>query len=48
MINILGYPSKAFFGTYAYSASYHLDQDEGPTTGYVIQRPENVSFFLRL
>jgi hypothetical protein len=43
MLNVLGCPTPSHFGTFNYSASTHLDADEGPSHGYVVKRPNSVS-----
>ena len=43
LLNPLGFPRFSNFGTFNYSASPHLDRDEGPSHGWVIKRPNTVS-----
>lgn len=38
MRSVLGYPRTSSFGTFAYAASPHIDQDVTPTTGWVMDR----------
>lgn len=42
MINILGSPHFANFGTFDYSAQAHIDKDESPSSGWVMQRSAEV------
>lgn len=41
--NILGFPNTSAFGTYAYCASSHTDNDESATSGWVMKRSSQVS-----
>jgi len=43
--NILGAPNTSAFGTYAYCASSHTDNDESSTSGWVMKRTEAVLVF---
>jgi hypothetical protein len=42
-MNVLGYPNMSAFGTFAYCASAHLDNDDSATSGWVMRRPDSVS-----
>lgn len=37
--NVLGYPNLSSFGTFAYSASSHVDKDDSASSGSVMKRP---------
>jgi hypothetical protein len=41
--NFLGYPHTSSFGTYAYCASSHTDNDESSSSGWVMKRSDTVS-----
>lgn len=42
LLNILGAPKASTFATFDYSASSHIDNDDGPTLGWVMKRPKCV------
>lgn len=46
LLNVLGLPNTSTFATFSYCASSHTDKDDCITSGWVMDRPENVELFI--